>query len=329
MLQRAGLLGGLPLLVDEVTSKNRISEMEWIPSFIFDYSQGQHKLKGSSSANAELNDNMTWNGLSLITSNSPVLEHMLGARDTSSFGEVQRFLEWRSETRIDFNDRERDILQLINENYGHAGPLFAEWLVKNLAVAKAVFTTVLERWRLQIEANDSERYWVAGGAAIITAATLLGPRHADICTINVRRVVEFLMKLVENTRRLIESNVITARDLIASFLRDNNGLFVKIGRVGTATAALLGGMNVTLPDSARGRVVGRIEMEVNPGMVGTYIDVLALKKYCSLRNWSYTKLKDDLTKNAIVTEKSIDLFKGTAMPTSVSRCLYISHAATA
>ena len=330
MLQRAGLLGGLPLYVDEVTAKNRTSEMEWIPGFIFDYSQGQHKLKGSSSANAELSDNMTWNGLALITSNSPVLEHMLGARDTSSNGEVQRFLEWRTETRIDFNEQERTTLQLLNENYGLAGPAFADWLVHNVTTAKELFSKVMEGWRQQLQALDSERYWVAGGAAIITAAILLGPKYANICSINVKRVAEFLQGLIANARRLIDANVTTATDLISSFLRTNNGMFVKVGRTGSLTSLTgLSGSNATftLPDNAKGRVVGRIEFELTPGLISTFLDVAELKKFCSARNWSYVMLRSDLAHTAAVTEKVIDLFRGTSMTTSTTRCLHITYAA--
>jgi hypothetical protein len=329
MLQRAGLLGGLPLLVDEVTAKNRSTEMEWIPKFLFDYAQGQHKLKGSSSANAELNDNMTWNGLAFITSNSPVLEHMLGARDTSSNGEVQRFLEWRCETKIDFNEHERDIMGLLNSNYGHAGPMFADWLVNNMARAKSVFATILEGWRKAINAIDSERYWVAGCAAIIAAATLLGPLHANICAIDVRRVMAFLTGLIERTRSLIDSNLMTANDVVSSFLREFNGMFVKVGKAGSVASSISNnGLSIALPDSARGKVVGRIELEMSPGQVCTYLDVTALKKYCSMRNWSYTALKDDLSHNAVVQERAIDLFRGTSMAASTTRCLQIIYAST-
>lgn len=329
MLQRAGLLGGLPLYVDEVTSKNRNSEMEWIPSFIFDYAQGQHKLKGSSSANAELSDNMTWSGLALITSNSPVLEHMLGARDTSSNGEVQRFLEYRTETRIDFTDEERDILQLLNDNYGLAGPIWADWLVRNVNTAKEVFSTVLVNLREQIQATDAERYWLACAAALIASAVLLGPKHANICRINAKRVMEFLIGLINNARRLIESNVTSAGDLISSFLREHHGMFIKVGRMGMLTNTFQNtGSTYTMPDSARGKIVGRVEYELTPGMVTIFLDVATLKKFCSTRNWSYVALKSDLMHEATVTEKLIDVFKGTSMSGGTSRCLQLVYAAS-
>lgn len=327
MLQRAALLGGLPLLVDEVTNKNRNAEMEWIPNYILDFSHGQHKLKGSSSANAELNNDMSWSGLSLITSNSPVLEHMLGARDTSSNGEVQRFFEWRTETSLDFTEAERDILQTLNENTGHAGPRFADWLVRNIDAAKDVFANTMSNWRKQINGTDAERYWVASGTALITAAILLGPKYANICTLNVKRIVEFLMGLVANARRLIVSNATTAEELISAFLREYNGMLIKVGAAGSL-ASSLGGQQYTLPESARQRVVGRIEFNLTPGQIDTYIDATVLKQYCGKRNWSFMELKTELAHNATVNERVVNLFAKTPMAAATTRCLHISYAAS-
>lgn len=329
MLQRAALLGGLPLLVDEVTSKNRNAEMEWIPAYILDYSQGQHKLKGSSSANAELNNDMMWSGLSLITSNSPVLEHMLGARETTSNGEVQRFFEWRTETPLDFTEEERNVLQTLDANSGHAGPAFARWLVKNMDAAKDVFAKTMANWRKQIGATDAERFWVAGGTALISAAILLGPKYANICTINTKRVVEFLMGLVLNARRMIASNVSTASDLISSFLREYNGMLIKVGRAGAGALSALGGaQQYTLPESTRGRIVGRVEIGMTVGRIDTYIDANMLKKYCSTRNWGYMELCTELAHNASVKEKVINLSKDTQMTATNTRCLHISYASS-
>ena len=330
MLQRAGFLGGLPLLVDEVTVKNREKEMEWIPNFVFNYSQASHKLKGSGSANAELNNNSTWSALALITSNSPVLEYMVGARTTSSDGEVMRMLEWRSETQLQFSDHERSLLRLLNENYGVAGPAFAEWLVQNSATAARVMQSVVRRWSDEIGATDSERYWVAGGAALIAAAILAGPRHANICTVDARQVMEFIKSLVQNARDLCKENVRSAQDLFSAFIAEHNGQFIKVGYANAQAAALAasGGVNnvvVERPDSARGKVFGRIELNVNPGVVDTYIELAALKRFCAVRNWSYMAFRRDMAAHAVVRETAMNLFSGTAMASGNTRCLQITQ----
>lgn len=331
MLQRAGFLGGLPLLVDEVTVKNRENEMEWIPNFVFNYSQASHKVKGSGSANAELNNNSTWSALALLTSNSPVLEYMLGARKTSSDGEVMRMLEWRSEVQLEFSAHEREVLRLLNENSGVAGPAFAEWLVHNTNTAQRVFHSVLRRWSEEIGATDSERYWVAGGAALIAASILIGPKHANICTLDSRRVVEFLKSLVEHARALTKENIRTALDMFSAFLSEHNGQFVKVGYQNQQAAALAasdGGLplgTVERPDNARGKVVGRIELNLTPGVVDTYLELHTLKRFCTVRNWSYMALRRDLAKHAVVREVSVNLFSGTSMPGGNTRCLHIAQ----
>jgi hypothetical protein len=107
-------------------------------------------------------------------------------------------------------------------------------------------------------------------------------------------------------------------------------MFVKVGRAGGLASAMANnGLDIVLPDSARGKIVGRIEYELSPGSVGTYIDVMALKKFCSMRNWSYTAFKDDLAREAVVQEKSMDLFKGTRMASSPTRCLHLVYATNA
>jgi len=330
ILQRASFLGGLPTLIDEVTTKNRESGGTWTPNFCFDFSEGKHKVKGSASGHREQANDRGWRGLAYLTSNSPVLEDMLANRKVTTYGEVARFLEWRTETRLDFTTAEHAVLKLINTNYGHAGPLFAEWLVKNRDLARKVFDKVRQDWHAEIEADTEERFWVAAGAAIITAATLVGPSYANICTINVARVVSFLQTLVEESRGMIKDNKRTARDLIISFVNENNGRFVMVGAA-SKVAAQLGntGLLTQLPNTAKGAVFGRIEIDVTPGRIDQYITVEALNKFCSERTKSYRTLKKELAQYAVVKEVKMDLFKDTPGPRSPTHCLHISYATTA
>jgi len=328
ILQRASFLGGLPTLIDEVTTKNRESGGTWTPNFCFDFSEGKHKVKGFASGHREQANDRGWRGLAFLTSNSPVLEDMLANRKASGYGEVQRFLEWRTETRLEFTADERAVLKLINGNYGHAGPLFAEWLVKNRDLARKVFDKVMKDWHAEIDAESEERFWVASGTAIITAATLVGPGYANICTINVARVVAFLRTLVEESRGMIMENRRTARDLIISFVNENNGRFVMVGAASKVAAQLGGTSNLLtpLPNTAKGPVFGRIEIDVTPGRIDQYITVEALNKFCSERTKSYRTLKQELAQYAAVREVKMDLFKDTHGPRSPTRCLHISYA---
>lgn len=326
ILQRAGLLGNSPLLIDEVTSKSRKSEMEWMPEYVFDFSQGGHKLKGSGSSNSELTNDLFWRSLSLVTSNAPAMEHMLGARDTSSEGEVRRMLEWRTEQKLVWTDKERELLPLLSENFGVAGRKYAAWLVDNADIAKEVLADTVRKFRTRIKAEDSERFWTAGCSAIMAGAILAGPQYANVCDIAVVPLFHFLKGLIDDARRLININCQDAMDVLNAYTREFHGQFVKVGPANNSVAVFTDGRMIR-PDSTKGRIAGRIENDVNPGWEDYYIEVSMLKRYCSVRNWSYVELHRQLSANTKLTVKEArkDLLAKTGSPSMRVMCLQISR----
>lgn len=324
ILQRAGLLGNSPLLIDEITSKSRKSEMEWLPEFAFDFSQGGHKLKGSGSSNTELTNDLFWRSLGLVTSNAPAMEHMMGARDTSSEGEVRRMLEWRTEDKLYWNDVERELLTLLADNYGVAGRKYAAWLVDNESTARAVLADTTQRWRKALKAEDSERFWTAGCSSTMAGVILAGPKYANVCNIPTAPVFRFLKSLVESARHIISLNVQDAVDILNAYTREFHGQFVKIGAASNSVALFTDGRQVR-PDSAKGRIAGRIEYDVNPGWEEYFIEIGLLKRYCSLRNWSYMELQSQLSQRMMVAEVRKDLLAKTGSPAMRVACLQISR----
>lgn len=325
MLQRAGLLGSNPFCVDEITSNSRKSEMEWLPNFVFDFSQGGHKIKGSGSANTELANDLYWRSIALVTSNAPAMEHMMGARETSSEGEAKRLLEWRVEDKLSWTDTERAILPLLGQNYGHAGRKYAKWLVENQSTARQVLADTLARWRKLLRAEDSERYWTSGCAAILAGAILAGPAYANVCTIATRPLYEFLKNLVVEARFIIMSNQQRAEDVLNAYTRDFHGQFVKISPVQNGIAVFADGREIR-PDSTKGKIAGRVEYEVNPGWVDYYIEVNMLKRFCSVRNWSYLDFQKQLALNTdyLVVECQKDLLARTKGFSLRVKCLKVS-----
>jgi hypothetical protein len=327
MLQRAGFLGSLPLCVDEITSNARKSEMEWIPEFVFDFSQGGHKLKGSGASNAELVNDLFWKAISLITSNAPALEHMMGARETSSEGEAKRLLEWRTESKLEWLAQERELLPLLGQNFGVAGRAYAEWLVKNQSKAQEVLAAITAKWRRVMHAEDSERYWTSGCAAVLAGATLAGPGYANIFDFNVPKMFEFLKGLVVDARAIIAANQQNAEDVLNAYTREYYGQLVKYAASSKDTAIFGDGKRIR-PDSTKGRVAGRVEYNINPGWVDYYIEINLLKRYCSLRNWSFLEFKRKLSGSMVVAETRKDLLANADAPPMRVNCLRISRLLT-
>jgi Domain of unknown function (DUF927) len=324
MLQRAGMLGSLPLNIDEVTNKVRGGDKEWLPNHIFDFSQGGHKLKGMGASNAEMRDDLHWDSNSLLTSNAPMLEALMGARDTTSNGEAYRLLEWRGgNTKLEWTVAERETLRLLEHNYGQAGVVWAQWLVQHQDTAQAVMAEAMDKWRTLLAAPDEERFWTAGAASALAALALLGPQHANIITVPLAPVTEFFKLRVQEARRIINTNRQFSTDILHAYIRENNGGFVKVDTPDTAIAIFADGRTIR-PDSTRGAVRGRIEHNVLPGWTDFYVEIRMLKEYCARRNKSYIEFVGELSARCAVVEMRKDLLAKTkGVPLRVN-CLKVS-----
>lgn len=326
MLQRAGFLGNLPLLVDEVTAAQRASKGEFIPALVFDFSQGAHKVKGSGSANAELVNDLFWRSICGISSNEPAMEKMLTARDTTSNGELYRMLEWHAKDAIVWTDVERDLKDTLEHNHGIAGRVYAEWLVNNRALAAETVAKCIAKVRKKLNATDEERYWVNGLGCMIAGLTLAGPAYANIFAFDTVAIFKAMAQWVFDARTLMSSNAIAAMDILNAYTREFHGNFVRIDPAKGPTALFDDGRGVSKA-STKGRVAGRIEYNVRPGWIDYMIEVATFKRYCAERNRSFGSIVDELRGNqevAVDDTRRIDILAKTGGPTMRVKCLVVS-----
>lgn len=326
MMQRAGMLGSLPLCIDEITSNNRELNREWLPKFIFDYAAGMHKIKGSATGNAEVSHEMMWTGISIITSNTPGLEAMMGARKHTSEGEVRRYLEWNlpDRYRLTWTPEEREARALLATNYGHAGPLFAQWCVLNQEKVRSVMEQVTEHWRRLSGATDEERFWTAMVVSIVSGYVLAGKNYANIVQMPVAPILDFFLALVVRQRKIIAGNQISAMDTLNAYTAEHIGSFIKT-EGSHVMQHLLGGQAVQ-PSSARHAVKGRIEYNVTPGYVDYYIETRMLKLHCADHGIGYESFLKELETTATVQQARKDLLSGTKGPTMRVLCVKITRA---
>jgi len=313
VMQRAGLLGSLPLSIDEITNNARAADKEWLPRHVFEFSQEGHKLKGSAHGNTEVRNDLYWASLCLLTSNAPAMEQMMGARKHTSDGEAMRMLEWRGQrVNLDWEPGDREVLSQLNPNSGVAGAAFVRYLVTHQDVVRKVVAETVVWWRDFVKATDAERYWTSGCAAIIAGYLLAGPKHANVVEIPVTPIAAHLKFLVQEARRIINSNRSTALDILNAYVRENNGNFVKMTG-STALATLNNGMQLR-PDTTRGAVRGRVEHGVTPGIVDLFIEVRLLKAHCAEMGRSYIDFVRELQAQATVIETRKDLLAQTQGP---------------
>lgn len=326
LLQRMGLLGSIPLCVDEVTSLQRASNGEYIPNLAFGISQGCHKIKGSATANAEIQNKLNWAGFCIITSNDPAMEKMLTMRDTTSLGELRRMLEWHATDKLVWTSAERQFKGLLDNNFGCAGEKYAEWLVNNVDVARKVTVEAIEWVRTKLNASDAERFYCAGIGCAMAGMLLAGPKYSDVFAFDQRSIFKTgYAPWVLRARLLIDSNAISAEDIVHAFLRENHGNFVRIDPAKGPVAMFDDSRGVSKA-STRGKVAGRIEYNVRAGWIDTFLDMHTFKAYCGRRNHGYSDVFIELKKTMIIDDEiQKDLLSKTGGPVMRVRTVRISQ----
>lgn len=290
MQQRAGLLNSLPLLIDEITTKAR-NDIEWIPEFIFNISEGQGKERMESGANRERVNNSTWALSCMMTSNTHLMDVLMGARKHASNGEVMRMLEWNPVRQLDFTDEEREHIGAMRQNYGVAGELWVKYIVANYITVRKVWDRTHDLLREQMGFADEERYWHSACTAIIAAAILCGSKYAGIIDVPVQGVMEALLALVNKARDNHSKSVRSAEDVLSTFIGDNYGRFVTVRRdeLGKTKAEL--GLDLTTRSSTKGAVMGRVEIGVKTDTKDFYIEEQLMRQHCAAMSFGYSDFK--------------------------------------
>lgn len=324
MQQRAGLLKSLPLLIDEITSTQR-KDMEWAPTFIFDFAESQGKERMEANANKERVNNSNWVATCTLTSNEVLTDYMAGARKFSSNGELFRVLEYNPTQRLTWDPEDRIILKKLKRNYGVAGEAWVRWLVKNQDIAEKIVQKVGAKLMQKMNFADDERYWHAGCTTVVAASILLGNKYAGILDVPVDSIIEALHALVQKARGVIASNVKTAEDVLSSYTGDNYGNFIVIKKNEGRLLSAWGSGDTIDKSLTRSKVRGRVEHEIIAmGNVEYYIEEQLLKQHCIAMSFSYSDFKEQISKQYTVKHVKKDMLAKTNGPSMRVNVLHIT-----
>ena len=292
MLQRAGLLGSLALISDEITTKNR-ANLEWFPAFCFSYSEGGGKDRMEAGANKERINTSFWMGMALMASNTVVLDYMTGVRKHSSEGELRRVLEHNPRTKLRWTPAELELIKTYADSYGVAGPLFAQWAVRNRETIQRVYKEVEARLKVEFNIVDDERFWLAGCAADVTGAILVGDNYAGIVNLPIEGIIKALKGMVVEQRKLMRASVRTAEDVLSDYTTTFYGNLV-VFSAADPIGVRFGDDTLVEKNTLRNKVAGRVEHDVAPGFVDFYIEEQQLKAHCAAMGFSFSDFKRDI-----------------------------------
>jgi hypothetical protein len=325
MKQRAGMLYSMPLISDEITSKNR-NDFEWVAQFVFDMSEGIGKSRMESGADKERENKTYWHSMALLSSNTHIMDYLTGARKHSSEGETRRVLELTLERKLSWEPHEIEALELLKETYGVAGHVYAQYLVDHADELPEFYKQVREKVKAELGFVDDERFWIAGCTCLVAGALLAA--KAGIAKFPLQGIMGVLKSMVDSAKSMVRDNVRTAEDVLNSYTREYYGKMVVVKALEGSIMASLGEDKVIDQTITRSEIFGRVEHDVTPGHVDYYIEEQLLKKYCSSMSFGYADFKKQMEAAYNVTYMKKDLMSKTKGPQMRVNAMKISRRVT-
>lgn len=185
------MLNSICVCAEEATEM-RLDELN---NIVFTFSQGMEKQRADVDGSLRVN-RPQWHTLMLMSSNIFMRDKLVGSlSDPAKLARMIEF-ELRTPNHTSLVEFKRYVDDVINENYGHAGPMFIKYVLQHPSKVTELLKAEIERLVIEAKCTPAERFKVAACAAIIVATEIahkinILPWNAQ----NVRRVAEELLAI--------------------------------------------------------------------------------------------------------------------------------------
>lgn len=314
-MHRLGVMNNLPNTIDEITNT---SPMEF-SDLSYSISQGRGKNKMRGSVNEERVNLTSWQGITLTSSNASFYQK-LGAAKDSPDGESMRLLEYeiKPNNLIDVAVGKQMFDHQLRENYGHAGEVYAQWLVNNLEAAKDLVRQIQAKLDKEVKFTQRERFWSAVAACNIAGGLIA--RNLGLHDYDMKLVYAWLVGMLGEMREDIKPPVSNPASTLGEFINGNmNHALVVNGENDARSSAMLP-MPTMEPK-------GELFIRYEPDTKLLWISAKAFKDFCVERQINYKDLLREL-KEANVFKEAVNkrMAKGMKVVSPAVRALMFDAA---
>ena len=235
-IMRLGIMNNLPFTVDELTN----TSPEDFSTLAYSMSQGRGKDRLKASTN-EMRANITsWATMSLASSNASFYEKM-ASKKYQADGEMMRLLEYK----IDYSDAipaeeaKNMFDHVLKQNFGHAGDIYAEWLVCNLEEAVDTALGIQKKIDKELRLTQRERFWSAFAAANITGG-LIATKRLGLIDYPMKEIYAWTIALITDLRKEVAPPVQNVSMVLADYIHRNiHSILVVNDQVDNRTSGMM------------------------------------------------------------------------------------------
>lgn len=210
ILARMGMYNTLPAMWDDIRIPENVKEARQKVDMIYQITQGREKSRMTSSV--ELRNVASWRTLLVCSSNSG-LSPYISMIDQGGTAAHHRILEMEVSPIDTTKACKPSVFNEVGDHYGHAGRVYAKWLLANYDTAKAQLLHNIDAISAKLDAKPEDRFTVTTIAAIYTAAKLAN--QCGLVEFDTSAIVKFLVRVFQKRKGEIQQ---ISRD----FGSDNN-----------------------------------------------------------------------------------------------------------
>lgn len=286
-MHRLGVMNNLLNTIDEITN----TSPQEFSDLAYSISQGRGKNRMKSSSNEERLNLTTWQGFTLTSANASFHEKLGAYKDTPD-GEAMRLFEYKIEpSNIIPTEMGKQMFDhQLMENYGHAGEIYATWLVKNLDEAVNTLRQVQAKIDREVNLSSRERFWSAVAACNITGGLIA--KSLGLHEYDMRAIYEWLTYTLGDMRQDMTPPAPMTTSIVGDYINNHISNIVVINGVADARTKL-----DALPlMEPRGELLIRYE----PDTKRMYIAVQSFRNYCITRQINYKEIYKQLEKKGML-----------------------------
>ena len=313
IINRFGYMGNLPQAIDEFTDPTP-QDIHELLKFT---TTGRGKNRLMNGANGERQNTTVFDLIAVCSSNTDFRTVIFNEKAVAS-GEIMRFIQLRIEQDNTLTKAEADaIFGKLLHNYGHAGEVYAQYLVQNVDAVTARLKEMQLKIDKEMGLSGKERFFSATLAAVFTGAVIA--KQLGLHDIPIGPVYKAIALELNRMRTdLIDRNfdgLSTLADYISTNIRDIlviNGAID--GRSGMAQPA-----PIVKP-------MNSIKARLEPDTEILFIPVSELRTYCDKIKVPQQDFLKSLKKGGVLMESSEkkNLTKGMDITAPPVRCVWIS-----
>lgn len=230
LMNRLGVLGSLPFVIDELTN----IDYKDVSDLIHNITQGREKGRLTKASMAMTT--RTWSTIAIGSSNSSMTDKLMVAKDDPE-AERLRLIEYWLPRISGFESKATQIHELLSTNYGGVGEIYIKYLVDNSAVITNTLKHVKKTFIEQSGAVGKERFWVAAISAAITGGLIA--RSIGLVTFDPKVMIATGVSIVRAMRGELDVNHVDYTATLGRYLNEKtqNTMFLKYSAQGVPEAA--------------------------------------------------------------------------------------------